>query len=157
MAYRASALRSLALAQMVFGALMIVFGVGSIFTVNHWSSYVGFGIWVGIWVSLKQKQSESCCSLQSLTFYRDKVMYSLAECCSRSRSANTLTISSRRQGLPSSRLARPRCKNLWDQSFNIPQASELLKIGSFQFSPPWAEIVFKCPTNVPDLMVKCPS
>ena len=89
MAYRASALRGLALAQMVFGALMIVFGVGSILAVDHWTSYVGFGIWVGIWVSLKQNQSEteSYCSLQSLTFYRDKVMYSLAECYSRSRSA----------------------------------------------------------------------
>jgi len=51
MAYRASALRGLAVAQMVFGALMIVFGAASIFAVNHWSSYVGYGIWVGIWVS----------------------------------------------------------------------------------------------------------
>ncbi|XP_078383169.1 uncharacterized protein LOC144665745 isoform X2 [Oculina patagonica] len=50
MAYRASSLRGLAVAQMVFGALMIVFGVASVFAVGHWSSYVGFGIWVGIWV-----------------------------------------------------------------------------------------------------------
>ncbi|KAJ7384864.1 hypothetical protein OS493_019542 [Desmophyllum pertusum] len=50
MAYRASSLRGLAIAQMVFGALMMVFGVGSIIAVDYWSSYVAFGIWVGIWV-----------------------------------------------------------------------------------------------------------
>ena len=51
MAYRASSLRGLAIAQMVFGALMLVFGIASIAAVAHWISYVGFGIWVGIWVS----------------------------------------------------------------------------------------------------------
>ena len=51
MAYRASSLRGLAIAQVVFGALMFVFGVASIAAVDRWISYVGFGIWVGIWVS----------------------------------------------------------------------------------------------------------
>ena len=51
MAYRASSLRGLAMAQMVFGALMLVFGIASIAAVDRWISYVGFGIWVGIWVS----------------------------------------------------------------------------------------------------------
>ena len=51
MVYRASALRGLAIAQMVFGALMVVFGVACIFSVDNWTSYVGFGIWVGVWVS----------------------------------------------------------------------------------------------------------
>ncbi|KAL9961611.1 hypothetical protein ACROYT_G030583 [Oculina patagonica] len=50
MAYRASTLRGLAVAQMVFGALMIVFGVACIFSAYHWSSHVGFGVWVGCWV-----------------------------------------------------------------------------------------------------------
>lgn len=50
MAYRASSLRGLAIAQMVFGALMLVFGIASIAAVDRWISYVGFGIWVGIWV-----------------------------------------------------------------------------------------------------------
>ena len=113
MAYRGSALRGLAVAQMVFGALMIVFGVASIFAVDHWSSYAGFGIWVGIWVSLKQKQSAtcSCCPPPSLTFYRNKVnMYSLAECYSRSRSAKhrPSPVSDRDYILLGS--ARPRCK-----------------------------------------------
>ena len=51
MVYRASALQRLAIAQIVFGPLMIVFNVASIFAVRHWSSYIGFGIWIGIWVS----------------------------------------------------------------------------------------------------------
>ncbi|XP_078383172.1 uncharacterized protein LOC144665748 [Oculina patagonica] len=50
MVYRASSLRGLAVAQMIFGALMIIFGIASVAAVHHWSSYVGFGIWVGIWV-----------------------------------------------------------------------------------------------------------
>ena len=50
MVYRASALRGLAITQLVFGSLMIVFGIASIIAVHHWSSYAGFGIWVGIWV-----------------------------------------------------------------------------------------------------------
>jgi len=51
MVYRASALRGLAIAQMVFGSLMIVFGIACVVSVDNWSSYVGFGFWVGIWVS----------------------------------------------------------------------------------------------------------
>ena len=50
MAYRASSLRGLAVAQMVFGALMVVFGLACIFAAHHWTSSVGFGVWVGIWV-----------------------------------------------------------------------------------------------------------
>ena len=50
MAYRASTLRGLAVAQMVFGALMIVFGLACIFAAHHWSSRVAFGVWVGSWV-----------------------------------------------------------------------------------------------------------
>ena len=50
MAYRASTLRGLAVAQMVFGALMVVFGLACIFAAHHWTSSVGFGVWVGIWV-----------------------------------------------------------------------------------------------------------
>ncbi|XP_073251489.1 uncharacterized protein [Porites lutea] len=50
MVYRASALRGLAITQMVFAALMITFGAACIFSVNHWSSRVGFGVWVGSWV-----------------------------------------------------------------------------------------------------------
>lgn len=53
MVYRASSLRGLAIAQMVFGALMLVFGIASIAAVDRWISYVDFGIWVGIWVSTK--------------------------------------------------------------------------------------------------------
>ncbi|XP_067046486.1 uncharacterized protein [Acropora muricata] len=49
MAYRASVLRGLALTQMVFGGLMFLLGVASAIFVQHWSSYVGFGIWVGFW------------------------------------------------------------------------------------------------------------
>lgn len=60
MAYRASVLRGLAVAQMVFGALMIVFGMASIFAVHHWSSYVGYGIWVGIWVSKNKALAAIC-------------------------------------------------------------------------------------------------
>ena len=51
MTYRASVLRGLALTQMVFGGLMFLLGVASAIFVRHWSSYVGFGIWVGVWVS----------------------------------------------------------------------------------------------------------
>jgi len=50
MAYRASSLRGLAIAQMVFGALMLVFGIASIAAVDRWISHIAFGIWVGIWV-----------------------------------------------------------------------------------------------------------
>ena len=50
MVYRAPVLRGLAVTQMVFGALMIVFGAACILSVDHWSSYVSFGIWIGIWV-----------------------------------------------------------------------------------------------------------
>ena len=52
MAYRASNLRGLGIAHMVFGALMIIFGIASIIAVDGWSSRIGFGIWVGIWVSV---------------------------------------------------------------------------------------------------------
>ena len=51
MAYRASSLRGLAIAQTVFGALMFVFGIASIAAVDHWISSIGFGIWIGVWVS----------------------------------------------------------------------------------------------------------
>ena len=51
MAYRASVLRGLAVTQLVFGAVMFLFGIASAISVHHWSSHVGFGIWVGIWVS----------------------------------------------------------------------------------------------------------
>ena len=61
MAYRASVLRGLAVAQMVFGVLMIVFGIASIFAVDHWSSYVGYGIWVGIWVSKNKALAAGIC------------------------------------------------------------------------------------------------
>lgn len=47
---RASSLRVLAITQMVIGALVIIFGILCIITVRHWTSYVGFGIWTGIWV-----------------------------------------------------------------------------------------------------------
>ena len=52
MVYRAATLRGLANSQMVVGAVMIVFGVACIISAQHWSSYVGFGVWVGLWVSL---------------------------------------------------------------------------------------------------------
>ena len=52
MVYRASTLRGLAITQMVFAALMITFGAACIFSVDHWSSKVGFGIWVGSWVCM---------------------------------------------------------------------------------------------------------
>jgi len=41
----------LAITQMVIGALVIIFGILCIITVRHWTSYVGFGVWTGIWVS----------------------------------------------------------------------------------------------------------
>lgn len=50
MAYRASVLRGLAITQMVFGGIMALLGVANSISVWHWSSYVGFGIWVGFWV-----------------------------------------------------------------------------------------------------------
>ncbi|XP_066022977.1 uncharacterized protein [Pocillopora verrucosa] len=51
MVYRATSLRGLAIAQMVIGALMTVFGVACIFFAQHWSSYpAGTGVWVGLWV-----------------------------------------------------------------------------------------------------------
>ena len=52
MAYKASCIRGLAITQMILGALMVVFAVACIFAVHHWSSYVGFGIWIGIWVGI---------------------------------------------------------------------------------------------------------
>ena len=52
MVYRATTLRGLANSQMVVGAVMIVFGVACIISAQHWSSYVGLGVWVGLWVSL---------------------------------------------------------------------------------------------------------
>ena len=55
MVYRASALRGLAITQMVFAALMITFGAACIFSVNHWSSRVGFGVWVGSWVCIEDR------------------------------------------------------------------------------------------------------
>ena len=39
---------------MVFGALMFVFGIASIFVTIDRTSYVGFDIWVGVWVSFDQ-------------------------------------------------------------------------------------------------------
>ena len=51
MVYRASSLRGVAIAQMVFGALMLVFGIASIAAVDRWISHIAFGIWVGIWVN----------------------------------------------------------------------------------------------------------
>ena len=55
MGYRASSLRGLAIAQMVFGALMLVFGIASIAAVDRWISHIAFGIWVGIWVNTISK------------------------------------------------------------------------------------------------------
>ena len=51
MVYRASALRVLGFTHIVIGSLMMVFGIVCIAIVRHWTSFVGFGIWVGIWVS----------------------------------------------------------------------------------------------------------
>ena len=39
---------------MVFGAVMFVFGITSIFVVEHWTSFIAFGVWVGVWVSFDQ-------------------------------------------------------------------------------------------------------
>lgn len=50
MAYRAKILRNSAIFQMLCGSLMILLGIGSIFVVHHWSTYAGFGVWVGFWV-----------------------------------------------------------------------------------------------------------
>lgn len=50
MVYRASALRVLGFTHIVIGSLMMVFGIVCIAIVRHWTSSVGFGIWVGIWV-----------------------------------------------------------------------------------------------------------
>ncbi|KAL9961612.1 hypothetical protein ACROYT_G030585 [Oculina patagonica] len=50
MAYRPKRLRGLAIAQMVFGPIMIAFGVACIYCAYHWSSRVGFGVWFGSWV-----------------------------------------------------------------------------------------------------------
>ena len=54
MVYRATILRRLAITQMVFGVLMFVFGITSIFVAEHWTSYIAFGVWVGVWVSFDQ-------------------------------------------------------------------------------------------------------
>ena len=51
MVYRKTALRRLAMAQMVFGSSMLVFGLISGSDAQHWTSYVRFGVWVGVWVS----------------------------------------------------------------------------------------------------------
>ena len=59
MAYRASYLRILAIAQTVFGGLMFVFGIASASAVNHWASSAGFGIWVGILVSTMRDNFQS--------------------------------------------------------------------------------------------------
>ncbi|XP_068705323.1 uncharacterized protein [Montipora foliosa] len=50
MAYRGGLLRGLSIAQMVFGALMIVFGTSLVISVDHWSAKASFGIWIGVWV-----------------------------------------------------------------------------------------------------------
>ncbi|KAM7431343.1 hypothetical protein ABFA07_018082 [Porites harrisoni] len=50
MAYRPKILRNSAIFQMLCGSLMILLGIGSIFAVHHWSTYAGFGVWVGFWV-----------------------------------------------------------------------------------------------------------
>lgn len=50
MVYRARFLRNSAIFQIVCGSLMILLGIGSIFVVHHWSTYAGFGVWVGFWV-----------------------------------------------------------------------------------------------------------
>ena len=39
---------------MVFGAVMFVFGITSIFVAEHWTSFIAFGVWVGVWVSFDQ-------------------------------------------------------------------------------------------------------
>ena len=39
---------------MVFGAVMFVFGITSIFVAEHWTSFIAFGAWVGVWVSFDQ-------------------------------------------------------------------------------------------------------
>ena len=54
MVYRATILRRLAITQMVFGAVMFVFGITSIFVAEHWTSFIAFGAWVGVWVSFDQ-------------------------------------------------------------------------------------------------------
>ncbi|XP_048590607.1 uncharacterized protein LOC116619501 [Nematostella vectensis] len=51
MAYRAQGIRKLGIFQMVIGALMVVFGIASVAVVHRqWTSAVGFGIWIGVWV-----------------------------------------------------------------------------------------------------------
>ena len=52
MAYRKTALRRLAIAQMVFGASLFVFGFISFSIARHWPLYVRCGLLgVGVWVS----------------------------------------------------------------------------------------------------------
>ena len=57
MVYRATILRRLAITQMVFGAVMFVFGITSIFVAEHWTSFIAFGVWVGVWVSFETVQT----------------------------------------------------------------------------------------------------
>lgn len=59
------------MAQMVFGALMIVFGVACIFSAYHWSSHVGFGVWVGLWVSFILSYDRACVGRQLMMYMQD--------------------------------------------------------------------------------------
>ena len=51
MAYQANVLRGLAITQIVFGGIMFLLQIISTTFVQHWSSHVRFGVWVGVWVS----------------------------------------------------------------------------------------------------------
>ena len=53
MAYHPVSLRGLAIAHMVFGSLMIILGIASRIAVDHWCPKIGYGVWIGIWVSVK--------------------------------------------------------------------------------------------------------
>lgn len=49
MAYQTNVLRGLAITQIVFGGIMFLLQIISTTFVQHWSSHVRFGVWVGVW------------------------------------------------------------------------------------------------------------
>ena len=48
----ASMARILAIVHIIVGALLICFGIADLLVPGFWTGYVGFGIWIGVWVSI---------------------------------------------------------------------------------------------------------
>ena len=67
MAYHSKTLRWLSEAQIIIGPICFIFGFVDAFIPSWYTSIIGFGVWVGLWVSVSLIFSRYFMSITSKT------------------------------------------------------------------------------------------